>query len=413
VLVERENRENLFLHEFECIADAGASGMKFLPLIWSGLIRKPLRASLTILSAVAAFMLFGLTLGLDASVHRVIRGAHQDCIFVSGRFGDDLPISQREQILKLPHIVRVGYWGWINGYYRDPKNFTGALMLNQTMHRIWSELPLSDAQFQQLRTTRTGVFVSQVVANNYDLRAGSTLPILSVPSNRADGSTVWPLRVLGIFHDLPTDPEGLIIGDYTYYDQSLPLDARGKVNTFEVLVDDPANADAVGRAIDRLFENSANPTQSITEKALYESATLSGIDVADIGYFTEGAAAAGLFMMLFLIGNTITQSVRERMSEFATMKAMGFPDWGVMALVMGEAAIPSTLGAAIGLLLALGASPVWPLVIPRSWAMPAPDISSTVIGMAIFLAFLIAGICALVPSLRLKRLNLPSALAGR
>jgi len=73
--------------------------MKFLPLIWSGLIRKPLRTSLTILSASAAFMLFGLTLGLDASVHRVIKIAHQDCIFVSGRFGDDVPIAQREQIL--------------------------------------------------------------------------------------------------------------------------------------------------------------------------------------------------------------------------------------------------------------------------------------------------------------------------
>jgi putative ABC transport system permease protein len=387
--------------------------MKFLPLIWSGLVRKPLRTVLTILSAAAAFMLFGLTLGLDASVHHVIKIAHQDCIFVSGRFGGDLPISQREQILKIPHVVRIGYWGWVNGYYRDPKNFTGALMLDQTMHRIWTELPLSDAQFQQLRTERSGVFISQVVANNYGLKVGSGLPMLSVPSNREDGSTVWPLRVLGIFHDVPTDPEGLIIGDYDYFDQSLSLEGRGKVNTFEVLIDDPANAETVSRSIDRLFENSANPTRSFTEKSLYESATLSGIDVADIGYFTEGTATAGLFMMLFLIGNTITQSVRERIPEFAAMKAIGFSDWGVMALVMAEAAVPSTFGAMIGLLLALGASPIWPLVVPRSWAMPPPDISPVVIGMAILFAVLIAGICALVPSLRLKRLDLPSALAGR
>jgi putative ABC transport system permease protein len=386
--------------------------MKFLPLVWSGLIRKPLRTSLTILSAVAAFMLFGLTLGLDASVHRVIKVAHQDCIFVSGRFGDDLPIALREQILKLPHVVRVGVWGWINGYYRDPKNFTGALMLDETEHRIWKELPLSDAQFQQLRTERTGVFISQVVANNLGLKAGSGLPILSVPSSRADGATAWPLRVLGVFPDVLTDPEGLIIGDYDYYEQSVQLRDRGKVN-YEVLIDDPTNATTVSRAIDKLFENSANPTHSYTEKSLYESATLSGIDVADIGAFTEGTAAAGLFMMLFLIGNTITQSVRERIPEFAAMKAIGFPDWGVMVLVLAEAAAPCLLGAVIGLGLAVSSAPVWPLVAPREWAMPKPDISPLVIGMATLFAVLIAGTCALVPSLRLKRMDLPSALAGR
>ena len=386
--------------------------MKFLSLIWSGLIRKPLRTSLTILSAAAAFMLFGLTLGLDASVHRVIKVAHRDCIFVSGRFGDDVPIAQREQILKLPHVVRVGVWGWINGYYRDPKNFTGALMLDEAEHQVWTELPISDAQFQQLQRERTGVFISQVVANNLGLKAGSNLPIMAVPSNRADGSTLWPLRVLGVFPDVLTDPEGLIIGDYDYLEQTVALKDRGKVG-FEVLIDDPANAEEVSRAIDRLFENSANPTHSYTEKSLYESATLSGIDVADIGAFTEGTAAAGLFMMLFLIGNTITQSVRERIPEFAAMKAIGFPDWTVTALVMAEAAAPCALGAVIGLGLAVSTAPVWPLVAPRSWAMPTPDISPVVIGMALLFAILIAGVCALVPSLRLKRLDLPSALAGR
>jgi len=83
--------------------------------------------------------------------------------------------------------VRVGVWGWINGYYRDPKNFTGALMLDEAEHRVWTELPISDAQFQQLQRERTGVFISQVVANNLGLKAGSNLPITAVPSNRADG----------------------------------------------------------------------------------------------------------------------------------------------------------------------------------------------------------------------------------
>ena len=84
-----------------------------------------------------------------------------------------------------------------------------------------------------------------------------------------------------------------------------------------------------------------------------------------------------------------------------------------MALVMAEAATPCALGAVIGLGLAMSTAPVWPLVAPRDWAMPAPDISLAVIGMAVLFAVLIAASCALVPALRLKRMDLPSALAGR
>jgi putative ABC transport system permease protein len=389
--------------------------MKYLPLVWAGLVRKPLRTILTLLSAAAAFMLFGLTLGLNASVRHTIDIARMDCIYIGARFGDSaaLTVSQRERILKVPHVINVGQWGWLSGYYRDPKNSANALMIDRNEPQIWSELPMSPAQFQQMRTVRNGVFVSQVIANTLGLKAGSDFPIRMDMSNRADGATVWPLRVLGVFHDLPTDPEGLIIGDYYYFDQSLPLADRGKVTGFEARVDDPANAMAAARAIDRLFENSAVPTRSVPEKIFYESGNLSGIDVADIGLVTNGAAAAGLFMMLFLIGNTITQSVRERTQEFAVMKAVGFADLTVTALVLVEAVVPSLAGALIGLLLALAIPPVWPLIIPPSWAMPTPHLSMPVMGLAILFALLIACTCALIPSLRLRRLNLVSALAGR
>jgi len=387
--------------------------MKFLPLVWAALMRKPLRTTLTFLSAIAAFMLFGMMLGLNASVRHVIEVARLDCIYVEGRFGDELPIAQREQLLKLPHVVKVGYWGWLNGYYRDPKNSVGALMLDREEPHIWSELPISDDQFRELRRVRTGLFVSQAAATRLGVKAGDNLPILTAKPSRSDGANFWPMKVLGIFHDLPTDPEGLIIGDYMYFEESSLLSERGKVNDFEVLVDDPANAVLVAKSIDRLFANSSNPTRSIPEKSLYESTTLSGIGVSDIGFITTATAAAGLFMMLFLIGNAIAQSVRERIPEFAVMKAVGYSNMAVVSLVWIEAAVPTTVGAAIGLLLAGSVSPLWPLFIPASWAIPIPMISPAVAGLAIFFAFVAAGLSALGPSLRLKRLNLVAALAGR
>jgi putative ABC transport system permease protein len=157
--------------------------MKFFPLLWASLTRKPLRTGLTFLSAVMAFLLFGMMLGLNASVRHVIEVARLDCIYVEGRFGDELPLSQREQLLRLPHVVRVGYWGWVDGYYRNPKNSVGALMLDEQEPHIWTELPISAVQFQQMRRDRTGLFMSQASASRLGLSVGDKpwLPTRSTP----------------------------------------------------------------------------------------------------------------------------------------------------------------------------------------------------------------------------------------
>jgi putative ABC transport system permease protein len=387
--------------------------MKFLPLILAGLLRKPLRTGLTFLSAGVAFTLFGLMFGLNANVRHAIAVARLDCIFTWGRFGDNVVLAQREHLLKLPHVRDVGYWTWLGGYYRDPKNSAGVLMLDPHMHRIWHELPLSDAQFEQLRTTRTGIFMSQSSAARLKVKTGDIFPLLTQTVSRQDGGNLWPLKILGVFPDLPTDPEGLIIGDYSYMAETRPLMDRGKVDSFETLVDDPRNAAAVTKAIDLAFANSGHPTRSISEKGQYETATLSGIDVSDISAMTIGTAAASLFMMLFLIGNALAQSVRERVPEFAVMRALGFSQTVIIGLIVTEAVVPTMLAAACGLLLAASLTPLWPALIPSSWAIPAPAISPPIVAFALAAAAAMAGLCAMLPSLRLTRLDLVTALAGR
>jgi ABC-type antimicrobial peptide transport system permease subunit len=95
------------------------------------------------------------------------------------------------------------------------------------------------------------------------------------------------------------------------------------------------------------------------------------------------------------------------------MKVVGYSDGALTALILMEATAPILAGAAIGLLLAFGASPVWPHVVPTSWAIPAPNISPFVISLAILFALLIASACALIPTIRLRRIDLASILAGR
>jgi putative ABC transport system permease protein len=124
-------------------------------------------------------------------------------------------------------------------------------------------------------------------------------------------------------------------------------------------------------------------------------------------------AGAGLFMILFLTGNALAQSVRERIPEFAVLKTIGFSDGGVMALVFAEAILPCLLGAAAGMAIARWFVSVIPHLLPPGVGLPLPYLTPTVYALAFVSAVIVAGLSAVVPAERLRRLDVATALSGR
>jgi putative ABC transport system permease protein len=207
-----------------------------------------------------------------------------------------------------------------------------------------------------------------------------------------------------------SNQNGYVIGNYTYLDESRPLAQRSMTNFFDVLARDPAHAADTARAVDAMFANSSVPTNSDTDRSEAESGAQAGVDIP---FVTMVVAGAGLFMILFLTGNGIAESVRERIPEFAMLKTLGFSDELVMALVFAEAAIPCLLGAAIGLGLATEFAQELPRLMPPQVLLPVPYMSASVLGLAMGSAVLVALLSAVSPILRLRRLDVASALAGR
>ena len=158
-----------------------------------------------------------------------------------------------------------------------------------------------------------------------------------------------------------------------------------------------------------MYASSGTPTRSIPEKELQEGASQAGLNMPLI---TEAVAGAGLFMILFLTGNGIAQSVRERTPEFAMLKTLGFSDLSVMALVFAEAAIPCLLGAVIGLALATLLASETPRLMPNAF-LPVPYLAPSVLGTALVFAALVALASAVIPALRIRRLDVATALSGR
>ena len=381
--------------------------MKYFPLVLAGLWRKPARTILTFLSIVVAFILFGILSAIDAGFAHQLDAARLDRLFADPRFGGLMPIAYTDKIAAVPGVTVVAPRKGLGGYYKDPKNGMGVIMTDARFFAARSELTATRQQIEQLQRTRSGALVGTYYVEKYGWKVGDTVPLITSTVKR-DGSRIWTFDILGIIEDTDNPgPSGYFVGNYKYLDEARVTD-KGTADRFLIRIKDPRQATQIGRAIDQLFDNSPAPTRTGSEKAEAQSDLQS---LGDVNFLTHAVITAVIFMLLFLTGNTMMQSVRERRSEFAVLKTMGFSDLGVLALVFAESLLLCLLAGMTGLGLSQIVVPLIQKSLPEvadllrmSWAAFLPGF-----GFALLVAFL----SALIPALRAKRLNIVDALTNR
>ena len=306
--------------------------MKYFPLVWAAVMRKPTRAILTLLSVMLAFTLFGFTIGMNATFTKMQEEARADRIYSFARFGGGpgggVPIALARQIEKVPGVSLVASNSGIGGYIQDPKNRVFVQMGDENVPKVMAEWPIAPAQWQALRDNRRGLLVSKKQAERWHLKAGDTLTIASPMIKKADGTNSWTFQVAAVTEDIGYMSQGYMFGNYDYLDKARPLSDQGKTNMFRTKIHDPSKAAEIAERIDNRFASSPIPLQSITEKAAFDVSN-TGLDIATVD---RDIALAGMFMVLFLTANGIAQAVRERFAEFATLKTIGFSDRGVIGL---------------------------------------------------------------------------------
>lgn len=390
--------------------------MKYLPLVWSALRRKPAEAMLTWLAITAAFTLFGLMMGLRVTYDHLIESSRMDRLDVNARFpsasptGILLPVALRGQIARIEGVAAVGTYFWLWGHYQQPDRTARVIAVDDHMRAAWSELPLTAAQWSRLSATPTGVFVSRSPARRLGLRTGDAFPLITPPGMRADRTSTWQFQVLGI---VPDDPRigAFILGNLRYVEESRPLPDRGLAMGFRVAVRHAARAEAVSLRIDGHFANSTTPTITIPDKTNMIYAAHSGFSTARIVW---PVAAAGIFVILLLTATGIAQSVRERWVEFAVLQTVGFRVRVIMGLVLAEALAPCLAGAILGTALAAALSrlPMHYLP-PHLGDIPEPAVSAQVLAGSLACALGVAVASAAIPLLSLRRLRVTDVLAGR
>jgi putative ABC transport system permease protein len=383
--------------------------MKYFPLVWAGLWRKRTRTIFTLASIVVAFLLFGMLQGVNSAFSEATKGANLNRLYVQSKFSfiEPLPFAHKAQIEAVPGVTVVTFANWFGGYYQDLKNQVVSYAVDIPSYlKLYSEYKLPPDQIEAMERTRDGALIGRKLAEKYGWKIGDKIPITSaIWVKKSDGTSNWTFDVVGIF-DIPDDnfrTQTMLI-NFDYFDEERRVGTKGTVGYYAIGIDDPAKAAQIGASIDALFANSANETKTQTEKENMQSFMK---QIGDINFIVSSIIGAVFFTLLFLTGNTMMQSVRERIPELAVLKTIGFSDTGVAALVIAEGVLLCLVAAGLGL---FGATLVFPMM-KSVLGIKGLPIDVVILGLGIAIA--LACITALAPALQARRLSIVDALSRR
>ncbi|CAH0164826.1 ABC transporter permease [Stenotrophomonas lactitubi] len=385
--------------------------MKYFSLVWAQLFRSRTRTLLTLLSVVAAFLLFGMldSVRVAFSSGGSVEGANRLVTASRLSITQSLPIRLEAQIRQVSGVRDVTYGMWFGGIYQDPKNFFPNFSVAPNYFDVYRELQIDPAQLQDWQQTRTGAIVGETLAKQFGWKVGDTIPLQATIFPRG-GSNDWPLELKGIYRSkdraLAANEERQLMMNWKYFDESNDY-IKNQVSWYTVTLDNPEQSSRVAQAIDAISANSDHETKTQTESAFQQAFVK---QFADIGMIVTSIMGAVFFTLLLLTGNTMAQAVRERVPELATLKTLGFKDSTVLTLVMVESVLLIGLGGLLGMGLA---ALILPAISPKSMGMLPPHVPPPTWLVGIVLIVVIGIVVGLLPALRAKRLKIVDALAGR
>jgi putative ABC transport system permease protein len=385
--------------------------MKYFHLVWAALFRRKTRTIFTLLSVLAAFLLFGLLDSVRtafAQAGNSVTGVDRLVTISKISFTMELPKSLLPRIEAVPGVKEVAYANWFGGVYQDPKNFFPNEAVSPNFFDIFSEFELPADQRETFVKTRTGAVVGEELAKKFGWKIGDKIPLQATIFPQKDGSNTWTFDLVGIYKDpKQKSQENVMFFNWDYFDEARQF-ANGNIGWYIERLNDRNEADAVAKAIDALSANSDHETKTQTEQA-FNAAFVS--QFADIGLIVGAIMAAVFFTLILLTGNTMAQAVRERIPELAVLKTLGFTGKSVLGLVLAEAVLLIVLGGLIG--LAIAAVVVGGLKASLGSTIPMSSVGASIWLRGIALMIAIGFVVGALPALRGMRLRIVDALAGR
>ena len=379
--------------------------MKFLGLVLKSAKRSKRRTLLTVMSvAIAVFLFAALRAVLDgfnagaeaASSTRVVTIRSTSLMF-------QMPISHLETIKGIPGVQDVTYASWFGGIYKDPKNFFGQFAVDPEGYlRMYPEIQLTPEERKAFLDDRTGCIIGEGLARIYGFKVGDKITLqVGIPLY---GQRDYDFTVRAIYRSggAAVDNQSMMF-HWKYADERSML--KGQIGWYVTQIANPDQAPQIMRAIDEKFANSPYETKTDTERAFQTSfVSMFG----NLNLLLGSIALAVVITTLFVAANTMAMSVRERTTEIAVMRTLGFPSATIFLLVAGEGLLMATVGGILG--IAAARTIVNPRFLNAGGFIPEIGVNNTNVVVALALSVAIGVLAGLIPATMASRLKIVDAL---
>jgi putative ABC transport system permease protein len=313
--------------------------------------RHKLRTALTVLGLAIATLAFIVIKTLISSYYASAEILPPDRLIVRNAVSIifDLPFAYKEKIERVDGVTRVGYGNWFGGLYNnDPKNFFPNYAVGPGYYLdIYSEYVLPPDQKIQYLNEKKAAIAGQGLVNRFGWKVGDPIRLTGqiFPGD-------WDFILRGIYKgNEPGVDETSFIFHWEYFDdrvREMSPEVAGRVGWFVVKIADPSQAPVISSSIDELFKNSPAETLTETEKS-FSLSFLAQMDTIILGLRIMSYLIIGVILLVLV--NTMAMSARERISEYAVLKTLGFRPFYLAGLITGESLLIAFSGGVLGLLL--------------------------------------------------------------
>lgn len=380
--------------------------MKFLGLILKGMRRSRRRTALTVLSVAVAVFLFaslravlqGFNAAAEASSStRIVTIRSTSLIF-------SMPTSHAGAIRVTAGVRDLTWANWFGGIYKDPANFFAQFAIEPESYlRLYPEITLTPEERRAFLEDRTGCIVGERLARTYGWKVGDRIVLqVGIP---VYGTQDFTFTIRGIYTVSGSSVDNQTMMFHWKYADERSLVA-GQVGWFVAEIEDPDQAAPIALAIDRQFANTPNETKTDTERQFQSTfASMFG----NLNLLLGSIAAAVVITTLFVAGNTMAMAVRERTTEFAVMRALGFPGSLLFMFVAVEGLLMALVGGLIGAAGAWALASRETIGLPTSF-VPQFGVDASIAALSAALSVMIGLLAGFFPALAASRLKIVEAL---
>ncbi|HUU45913.1 MAG TPA: FtsX-like permease family protein [Acidobacteriota bacterium] len=381
--------------------------MKIFGLLFRNALRHRLRTLLTIAGVGVAILAFGVLRTMISAWYTGVAQAAPDRLVSRSKISITftLPLAQKQKIERIPGVAAVTHGSWFAGYYKDPKDFFPQIAFaNAESFRLFPEYIVDSAAIAAFGRERNAAIVGSATMERFGWEIGDNVRLTGTiyPGD-------WDFVIRGIYtgREEATDiTQFFFHWDYIDLRMQESFPGRvGQVGWWIIKIDDPARAADISAAVDREFANSADETLTETEAAFQQS--FMGM-VETIIKSLEVISALVIGIILLVAANTMAMTARERISEYAVLKTLGFSAGHIIGLIGGESLLISGLGGALGILLLIPITQALGAVM-RQWfpAFPIDPMTYVLTGST---AILVGILAAVFPAWRAIRLRIADGL---